>query len=70
MQDDPDVDALEKETQQCDELKAEIKKAISALDADGKKAAQAKLKANNLPASYQKLNDASILQSILDLITE
>lgn len=70
MQSDPDSVDMENEIQQCDELKAEIKKAINALDSDGKKAAQAKIKENGLPTSYNKLTDPDTLQKILDLITE
>ena len=70
MQTEPDVSDMENEIQQCDELKAEIKKAINAMDSDGKKAAQAKIKANDLPTSYNKLTDPDILQKILALITE
>lgn len=70
MQSDPDVIDMENEIAECDSLKAEIKKAINELDSDGKKAAQAKIKANGLPTSYNKLTDPDTLQKILDLITE
>jgi len=70
MQTDPDVADIENEIAECDSLKAEIKKAINALDADGKKSAQAKLKENGLPTNYTKLTDPSVLKQILSIVTE
>lgn len=70
MQEDPDDAEMENEIQQCDELKAQIKKTINSLDSEGKKAAQTKLKENDLPTAYAKLNDPAVLQKILKTITE
>lgn len=69
MQDEPDEDEYEKNIQKCDELKAEIKKSISKLDANGKKAMQEKLKAEKLPVNYTKLTDASVLTQILSIVS-
>jgi hypothetical protein len=70
MQSEPDVVDMENEIAECDSLKAAIKQAINGMDADGKKTAQTKIKANGLPTSYNKLTDPDILQKILNLITE
>lgn len=51
-------------------LKSQIKATISKLNPVDKQAAQAKLKENNLPVAYNKVNDPAILTQILSLITE
>ena len=53
-----------------DELRAQIKTKISKLNPVEKQAAQAKLKENNLPTAFNKVTDVSVLQDILDLISE
>lgn len=52
------------------ELKAQIKAVISKMNPVDKQAAQTKLKENNLPTAFNKVNDANILQQILATITE
>lgn len=50
------------------DLKSQIKVTISKLNPVDKQAAQAKLKENNLPVAYNKVNDPAILQQILSII--
>lgn len=50
------------------DLKSQIKATISKLNPVDKQAAQAKLKENNLPVAYNKVNDPAILQQILSII--
>lgn len=50
------------------DLKAQIKATISKLNPVDKQAAQAKLKENNLPVAYNKVNDPAVLQQILSII--
>lgn len=70
MQEDPDEDEYMKNLQDCDELKAKIKNAISKLDPAGKKEMQEKLKAEKLPVNYTKLTDVSVLNQILSIVSE
>lgn len=57
-------------TSDADSLRAQIKAAIANLNPVEKQAAQAQLKANNLPTAFNKVTDPVVLQNILDLITE
>lgn len=50
-------------------IRASIKTTINNMSQDEKKAAQAKLKANNLPTTFSKISDAAVLQQILSTIT-
>ena len=52
------------------ELKAQIKATISKLSPVEKQAAQTKLKENNLPTAFNKVTDVNVLQEVLALITE
>ena len=70
MKDDPDIDDIEKDAEACDELKEEIKKAITAADAETKKALQAKLKEAGLPIKYQQLTDQETLAKILSIVSQ
>lgn len=70
MQDDPNMADITDEIDQCKELQAQIKTAIANLSSDEKKKAQAKLKENNLPTAFGKIQEVSILQQILATITE
>lgn len=70
MQSEPEFDDLDKDSDTCDQLKAEIKNAISSLDTDTKKSLQAKLKAAGLPVQYQKLTDPDTLAKILSIVAE
>ena len=69
MQDDPNMSDVADEVNQCKELQSQIKAAIAGLDSDSKKAAQAKLKENNLPTAFNKITDPATLTQILSLIT-
>lgn len=57
-------------TGDAESLRAQIKTAIANLNPVEKQAAQAKLKENNLPTAFNKVTDPTVLQNILDLITE
>ena len=70
MQDEPEFDDFEKDAKLCDDLKAEIKAAISSLDTNTKKSLQAKLKSAGLPVQYQKLTDPETLAKILSIVAE
>ena len=70
MNNEPEVDEYEKNIQVCDDLKAEIKKAITAADAETKKVLQAKLKEAGLPIKYQQLTDAETLGKILSIVAQ
>jgi hypothetical protein len=70
MREDPDVDEQEKNIEACNEIKAEIKKAITAADAETKKELQAKLKEANLPIKYQQLTDSETLAKILSIVAQ
>lgn len=52
------------------DLKAQIKAVISKLSPVEKQAAQTKLKENNLPTAFNKVTDAAVLQQVLSLVTE
>lgn len=69
MQEDPDEDEYMKNLQNCDELKAKIKKTIFQLDSNAKKEMQEKLKSAGLPVNYAKLTDASVLSQILETVS-
>lgn len=68
MNEEPEIDEYEKNMKECDELKAEIKTAITAADAETKKALQAKLKEAGLPIKYQSNNDPETLAKILSIV--
>ena len=70
MGNDPDVDEYEKNNEICNELKAEIKAAITNLDAETKKSLQTKLKEAGLPVQYQKLTDQETLAKILSIVAQ
>lgn len=70
MMADPGLDDDSKNVDTCNDLKAEIKVAISKLDADTKKELQAQLKAAGLPVQYQKLNEADTLAKILSIVAQ
>ena len=70
MQNEPSIDDMVSEVDKCDEIKAQIKAAVSAADNATKKAMQDKLKVAGLPVQYQKVNDTEILSKILALVTE
>ena len=70
MNDDPEVDEYEKNIEACNELKSEIKAAITAADAETKKVLQAKLKEAGLPVKYQQLTDTDILAQILSIVAQ
>lgn len=70
MQNEPSIDDMVSETDKCDEMKAQIKTAVSAADNATKKAMQDKLKSAGLPVQYQKINDVEILSKILAIVTE
>ena len=69
MNEDAEEDALEKTMQECKELQAQIKSAISNLDQDTKKDLQAKLKEAKLPVKYQSVTDPAVLQQILSIVS-
>lgn len=68
MNEEPEIDEYEKNMKECDELKAEIKNAIAAADAETKKALQVKLKEAGLPIKYQSNNDPETLAKILSIV--
>lgn len=70
MNEEPEIDEYEKNAKECDELKAEIKAAITAADAETKKVLQAKLKEAGLPIKYQQLNDPETLAKILSIVAQ
>ena len=70
MNEDPSIDEDAKNAEACNELKAEIKAAISNLDADTKKDMQKKLKDAGLPVQYQKLNNQETLAKILSIVAQ
>jgi hypothetical protein len=70
MQNEPSIDDMVSEADKCDEMKAQIKAAVSAADNPTKKAMQDKLKSAGLPVQYQKINDVEILSKILAIVTE
>ena len=70
MQNEPSIDDMVSEADKCDEMKAQIKAAVSAADNPTKKAMQDKLKSAGLPVQYQKINDVEILNQILAIVTE
>ena len=61
-------DEYAKNIETCDELKAEIKKAISTADKEAQKEMKAKLTAAGLPIMYQKLTDPEVLAKILSIV--
>ena len=69
MNEDAEENALEKTMQECKELQAQIKSAISNLDQDTKKDLQAKLKEAKLPVKYQSVTDPAVLQQILSIVS-
>ena len=69
MNEDAEEDTLEKTMQECKELQAQIKSAISNLDQDTKKDLQAKLKEAKLPVKYQSVTDPAVLQQILSIVS-
>lgn len=70
MKDEDDIDEYAKNLELCENLKAEIKNAISGLDTNTKKELQAKLKLAGLPIKYQTLTDSEILAKILSIVAE
>lgn len=68
MGNDPVEDEYEKNIKLCDDLKAEIKDAITKADSDTKKSLQGKLKEAGLPIQYQKLTDSETLAKILSIV--
>lgn len=69
MKEDPEIDDIKSDLEACDEMKAEIKKAITAItDMETKKGLQAKLKAAGLPVQYQKVTDVDTLAKILSIV--
>jgi hypothetical protein len=70
MQEDPTLDNVMSDLDTCNELKAEIKKAVNDLDQDGKKAVQAKLEEAGLPIQYNKVNDPDTLAKILSIVAQ
>ena len=69
MNEDPELDEYEKTLQTCEDLKAEIKAAITAADAETKKRLQTELKKAELPIKYQQINDVETLAKILSIVT-
>ena len=70
MQEDPNMADIESEIDTCEQLKAEIKAAITKADADTKKQLQSKLKEAGLPIQYQKLDSAETLAKILSIVAQ
>lgn len=68
MNEDPELDEYEKNLQTCEDLKAEIKAAITAADAETRKRLQTELKSANLPIKYQQINDIDTLAKILSIV--
>lgn len=68
VNDDFEEDEYEKNLNLCLDLKAEIKAAITAADAETKKKLQAELKKAELPIKYQQLNDPDTLAKILSIV--
>lgn len=68
MSEDPELDEYEKNLKLCEDLKVEIKNAITAADTETKKALQAKLKEAGLPIKYQSNNDPETLAKILSIV--
>ncbi len=60
---------FEKDAQKCDELKAQIKKAVTGASAEKKKELQSALANKGLPVQYQKQNDVKILEAILEVVS-
>ena len=69
-QEDPNMGDVSSEIYTCDELKAEIKAAITNLDAETKKSLQTKLKEAGLPVQYQKLDNQETLAKILSIVAQ
>jgi hypothetical protein len=70
LKEDPNMADVESEVDTCEQLKVEIKAAITNLDAETKKGLQAKLKAAGLPIQYQKVTDTDTLAKILSIVAE
>lgn len=70
MSDEPEVDEYAKNIEACDELKAEIKKAITAADTETRKVLQTKLKEAGLPVKYQQVVDTETLGKILSIVAQ
>ena len=70
MNEDPDLDDLEKDAETREQLKAEIKAAINKLDADTKKNMQATLKNAGLPTAYNKVESTETLAKILSIVAQ
>lgn len=70
MNEEPDLADLENDIATCDQLKEEIKAAITNADTETKKQLQAKLKAAGLPIQYQKVTDTDTLAKILSIVAE
>lgn len=68
MNDNFEEDEYEKNLKLCEELKSEIKAAITAADTETKKKLQAKLKDADLPIKYQQINDTDTLAKILSIV--
>lgn len=70
MKEDPNMADIADEVATCDELKAEIKAAITAADVETKKILQAKLKEANLPVKYQQIDNPETLAKILSIVAQ
>lgn len=68
MNEDPELDEYENSLKLCEELKAEIKAAITAADSETKKSLQVRLKEAGLPIKYQALTDTEVLAKILSIV--
>jgi hypothetical protein len=70
MNEEPEIDEYEKNVETCNDLKAEIKAAITKADTETKKSLQAQLKAAGLPTKYQNLTDPETLAKILSIVAQ
>lgn len=70
MSENSEEDEYEKNLKLCEDLKSEIKAAITKADPETKKELQTKLKTAGLPIQYQKLTDSDTLEKILSIIAE
>ena len=68
MQEDPNMADIADNIEACDNLKAEIKKAIAAADKEAQKEMQSNLTKAGLPIKYQKLTDTDTLAKILSIV--
>ena len=68
MNEEPEIDEYTKNIEVCDDLKAEIKKAIAAADKEAQNEMKSKLKDAGLPIQYQKLTDVDTLAKILSIV--